>query len=103
MGNIETLKVYQYTFLDDLSFIKDPNDLDDDIKNNFIKDIEKVKNKFLDAGWEGDGKIGIIWIPPFIDLGVEDTWGSYVWHVKQRNNGISFLLMPEYMSCARLG
>jgi hypothetical protein len=44
----------------------------------------------------------VIWLPPFLDIGSEDTWGTYVWHVKQRNNGISFLLSAESLDFVRL-
>lgn len=45
---------------------------------------------FIEAGWEGDGEIGAIWIPPFMFTGGE-TWGAFLWHVKQSNNGTSWL------------
>lgn len=46
---------------------------------------------FLEAGWEGDGKLGVIWLPPFLfEYGL--TEGVCIWHVKQSNNGVSWLL-----------
>ncbi|HEY7157929.1 MAG TPA: hypothetical protein VH575_28485 [Gemmataceae bacterium] len=95
--------VYEYTFLDDLQFIKPPGDVfafEDPVRLNQV--TEAVKKKFLDAGWEGDGDIGILWLPPFVDAGVEDTWGTYIWHVKQSNNGISFLASSYPLEFARL-
>ena len=95
--------VYEYTFLDDLRFIKAPEDVffhDDKDQLNAV--VEAVKKKFLNAGWEGDGEIGILWLPPFVDAGIEDTWGTYLWHVKQSNNGISFLASPYPLEFPRL-
>ena len=81
-----TIRVEQYQFIDNLRHIIVPKELGDNYENK----IEDVKQAFLKNGWEGDGEIGLIWIPPFIeDNG--DTFGEYVWHVKQNNNGISFL------------
>ena len=53
--------------------------------------LEKIEELFREIGWEGDGKLGVIWIPPFVDIGIEDGWGTYIWHVKQSNNGTSWL------------
>lgn len=95
--------VYEYTFLDDLQFIKPPVEVfkyEDTVQLNTV--IEAVKRKFLDAGWEGDGDIGILWLPPFVDVGVEDTWGTYIWHVKQSNDGISFLTSSDPLEFVRL-
>lgn len=103
MANSDLLKgyyVYEYTFLDDLSFVRTPQEY---AASRFAIDIDPekldtwvaaVRERFFAAGWEGDGTIGLIWLPPFVDIGIEDTWGNYIWHVKQRNNGISFLLSP---------
>jgi hypothetical protein len=95
--------VYEYTFLDDLQFIKPPEEVfayEEPVQLNAV--TEAVKKKFLDAGWEGDGDIGILWLPPFVDAGVEDTCGTYIWHVKQSNNGISFLASSYPLEFARL-
>ncbi len=29
----------------------------------------------------------VLWLPPFIGVGVEDTYGVVCFHVKQSNNG----------------
>lgn len=49
---------------------------------------------FADAGWEGDGEINCIFIaPPFSSRGWTNC--EIVFHVKQVNNGISFLAIPK--------
>lgn len=86
----KTIRVEQFQFIDNLEHIIDPKD----VEGNYEERTEDVKKAFLENGWEGDGEIGLIWIPPFIeDTG--DGLGSYVWHVKQDNNGISFLGYEE--------
>lgn len=100
---IQDYFVYKYTFLDDLQFIKPPEEVfayEDPVQLNAV--TEAVNKKFLDAGWEGDGDIGILWLPPFVDAGVEDTWGRYIWHEKQTNDGISFLANSYPLEFARL-
>ncbi len=102
----ETIKgyhVYRYTFLDDLSYIKNPYDCSE-FKSREETDnaIRLVKEIFLECGWEGDGDIGIMWLPPFIDVGLEDSVGAYIWHVKQSNNGISFLACRYPLDFERL-
>lgn len=84
------IRVETFQFIDNLEHIIKPDDV-------FIYDndyIEIVKRAFFDAGWEGDGEIGLIWIPPFVEM-LGGTSGEYVWHVKQDNNGISFLGFEE--------
>lgn len=102
-SEIQSYHVYEYTFLDELQFIKPPGEVykyEDSVQLNIV--IEAIKKKFSDAGWEGDGDIGILWLPPFVDAGIEDTWGTYIWHVKQSNNGISFLACTDPLMFARL-
>lgn len=102
----ETIKgyhVYTYTYLDDLSCIENPYDYFRLEPKEKIDDaVHLIKERFLEYGWEGDGTIGIIWLPPFVDIGVEDTWGTYIWHVKQSNNGTSFLTCNYPLDFERL-
>lgn len=85
-----TIRVEQYQFIDNLEHIIAPEEMG----SYYTDKVNDVKNAFLKNGWEGDGEIGLIWIPPFIE-NTGDTFGSYVWHVKQNNNGISFLGYEE--------
>jgi hypothetical protein len=86
------LHVYQYHHLDDLSFARRPNEVFQNLNPGDLKRLlEAVKERFRTAGWEGDGTLQLIWLPPFVDAGIEDTWGNYLWHVKQENNGTSWI------------
>jgi hypothetical protein len=51
---------------------------------------------FTDAGWEGDGDIECIFVPPCL-FGGEDGWCGIIYHVKQSNNGTSWLAIPKGM------
>lgn len=95
--------VYTYTFLDDLSFIKSPEEVFEYEEPEKIAEfVREIARRFEESGWEGDGRIGILWFPPFVDIGVEDTYGTYVWHVKQDNNGISFIASEYPIDFERL-
>lgn len=84
----EKFYIYQFQYIDDHQFIKDQNEVSEEIINE-LPPLDKVKEALPKIGWEGDGKFGIIWIPPFL-MPVYDT-GIYLWHVKQSNNGTSFI------------
>lgn len=101
--SVKDYNIYTYTFLDDLSFIKNPYEYFKYETKDKIEDaISLIGQRFKEHGWEGDGSIGIIWLPPFIQEGIEDTWGTYIWHVKQNNDGISFLASYAPLNTNRL-
>lgn len=91
---IRRYHVFEYQFLDNLGFMYNAKDILG-FHNNYNKLIYEIRNHFLRAGWEGDGVIQLLWFPPFLQIGIEDTWGTVVWHVKQKNNGTSFIASPE--------
>lgn len=62
-----------------------------ELKEMYTRERDEVAKAFVKNGWEGDGTLMCLWIPPFIDYKIEDTFGTYIWHVKQSNDGISFL------------
>jgi hypothetical protein len=94
---------YSYEHLDDLSFMKPPEAVFEDEPAGAL-DILKaaVEERLRKAGWEGDGRLEVFWLPPFADVGVEDTWGSYVWCVKQDNNGTSWMASKYSLTYKRL-
>lgn len=49
---------------------------------------------FRRAGWEGDGEINCIFIAPCFS-GRDDGYCDVVYHVKQSNNGTSWLAIPK--------
>jgi len=55
--------------------------------------LSALRAKFKSAGWEGDGEIGLIWLPPFVHSD-SDNMGDHIWYVKQDNNGTCFYLSP---------
>ncbi|MBI1347453.1 hypothetical protein GC163_14335 [bacterium] len=53
--------VYAFEWIDNLNFVLKPED--------FLQDpaahVAAAQAAFLAAGWDGDGEIGLLWIPPF--------------------------------------
>lgn len=97
----KNLVVLRYHHIDFLDLTYDPHVIFGKDKK-VDKAIVAVKNIFLKNGWEGDGKIRLIWIPPFLDQSSDDNYGSFVWHVKQKNNGTSFLGFNSPIQSAKL-
>lgn len=100
----ETIKeyiVYHYEHVDVLGFMRSAEDV---LRGNPRQSdyIQAIRQRFLDAGWEGDGVIRAIWFPPFVGPGVEDTFGVAGWFVKQSNNGTSFIASPVELKFPRL-
>jgi len=92
-----TYEAKLYEWIDNLHFTLNPRDciIDPDPYLNI------VKQRFSEIGWNGDGTIDLIWLPPFLLEGVrshEFTQGVILWHVKQKEDGISWLLYPKKVS-----
>lgn len=93
--------VYTYEHVDILEFMPRAELVLQGVpKASFV--LEAVRQRFSEAGWEGDGEIRILWLPPFVGAGAEDTWGVAVWFVKQENNGTAFLASPVSLPFPRL-
>ena len=95
----ETLKFYKvraYEYIDNLCFTIAPSEC----LKNYTEYVKIVKEMFLEKGWRGDGEIELMWIPPFM-LEEPETdnegciHGITVWHVKQNEDGISWILHPK--------
>lgn len=61
------------------------------LKEMYTRERDEVTKAFVKNGWEGDGTLMCLWIPPFIGYTIEDSFVTYIWHVKLSNEGISFL------------
>ena len=95
---LRSFEVYCYEWIDNLNFTLDPKDC----LINSDTYIEIVTERFLEAGWDGDGEIELMWIPPFMFKSQEEsgfTLGVTIWHVKQLENGISWILSPVSLPC----
>ena len=95
---LNEFEVVMYEWVDNLNFTIDPT--------IHLKDADKyleiAKAIFLESGWAGDGEIRLMCIPPFMFKGKrteEFTNGVVVWHVKQKEDGLSWILSPIKLPC----
>lgn len=90
---LRSYKVFIYEWIDNLHFTSDPAEF----LSNPDEYLKIAAALFTEAGWYGDGDIRLIWIPPFVhhEYGFgEDAYGTILWHVKQEEDGLSFILSP---------
>ncbi|MCF6406745.1 hypothetical protein L3C95_27860 [Chitinophaga filiformis] len=88
---LRTFIVQSYQWIDNLNFTLSP----EECLKNAEEYISIAKEMFLDAGWDGDGNIALMWIPPFMLQGKQTAEGITIWHVKQLEDGVSWLLSPN--------
>lgn len=96
--DLDSFELILYEWIDNLHFTLDPMEHLD----NADEYIYKVKELFSTAGWNGEGDIRLMWIPPFMFTGARTegfTNGVMVWHVKQHDDGISWILSPVKLPC----
>lgn len=93
--------VYTYQHIDMLDFIPKAKDIIGTTLNS-ERLLDRVNKLLKEHGWEGNGSIRLLWFPPFLDIGIEDTWGTIVWFVKQSNNGTAFIASPIPLELDRL-
>lgn len=92
---------YAYEYLDDLSFM--PSALEAlDGWPHATQLLNEVAARLKDLGWEGDGEFQMLWLPPFVGAGTQDNFGCYCLHVKQRNDGISWIASPVVLPFHRI-
>lgn len=93
---IRSFHSYAVEWLDNLNFVLPPS--------TFLADpglhVAVAHECFLSAGWWSGGEINLLWLPPFVfprsmNVGTE---GIVLWHVKQEDDGISWLLSPIELS-----
>jgi hypothetical protein len=80
-------------YIDNLHFLADPSEF---INGNTEPYTKIAEERFLANGWEGDGTIQLLWLPSFVfpgELGISPE-GVVLWHVKQEEDGVSFILSP---------
>ncbi|WP_177764921.1 hypothetical protein [Flavobacterium sp. I3-2] len=92
-NELRNFKLFIHEYIDNLNFTFKPADF----LSNADEYLKFASELFSNAGWYGDGEIQLIWVPPFIFndyTNNEDANGIVIWHVKQKEDGISWLLSP---------
>ena len=95
-GAMRDFHIYGFEWIDNLHFVRAPEEFLPLPESQLDLYLEAARQRFKAAGWHGDGDIGLLWLPPFVfplNLRIPPT-GVIVWHVKQEEDGISWLLSP---------
>jgi len=90
---LEDFYVYGFEWIDNLHFLQSPEKV---LGQQAVAYIEQAEARFREIGWAGDGEVNLLWLPPFVfplELQVPPE-GVVVWHVKQIEDGVSYLLSP---------
>ena len=98
---LASFEVHVFEWIDNLHFIQPPEKFLPD-PSKYLQIARKI---FSEAGWDGHGEIGLLWLPPFVlPIGTSNDWlGTVVWHVKQLEDGISWLLSPQKLPFRSFG
>jgi hypothetical protein len=110
---VEGFHCYIYEWIDELGFCLRPSDG----VRNWESYEAAVKEKFRSHGWSGNGHVQLMWLPPFALKGVladgvdsflskvGESWtsGLVLWHTKQKEDGLSFILSPVRLEIPDLG
>jgi hypothetical protein len=102
---LREFRVYCYEWIDDLHFIRSPQEFLPLPEEQLESYLKVVRERFNEAGWHGDGDIGLLWLPPFVfplSLKINPP-GVLLWHVKQEENGVSWLLSPIELPFSEFG
>ena len=100
-SGVEHWHLYAYEYLDDLHFMPAARETLRDWEHA-DETLKAIGERFREMGWEGDGELQILWLPPFAGAGPQDTFGCYAIHVKQVEDGISWIASPYLLPFDRL-
>lgn len=71
----------------------------DDYYDDYKAFEAHLEAEFIKHGWETDGVITYFWIPVFLlETSAEGYSNRVGFHVKQNNNGISYIAVPERLN-----
>jgi hypothetical protein len=100
-SGVEHWVLYSYEYLDDLSFMPLASEVFKDWADGG-KIVSAVGERLKKLGWDGDGDIQVMWLPPFAGAGPHNNFGCYALHVKQLEDGISWIASPYCLPFYRL-
>jgi hypothetical protein len=91
--DLQSFFAYGFEWIDNFHFLREPS--------IFLGDKAReyecaAAARFKEVGWAGDGDVNLLWLPPFVfplELRIAPE-GVVLWHVKQQEDGVSYLLSP---------
>jgi hypothetical protein len=80
---------YAFQWIDELSHFLDAEEVlvGWTLKDLFLLHFRKA---FAAAGWSGEGRIGLHWLPPFCASGAPSS-GFYIVHARRKHDGMSWI------------
>ena len=90
---LQSFLVYGFEWIDNFHFLQSPEKF---VGSKSSQYEAIAKGRFKQLGWACDGQVNLLWLPPFVfplELKVPPE-GVVVWHVKQVEDGVSYLLSP---------
>lgn len=80
---------YTFQWIDDSAYFLDAEDelVGWSLSRAFMLHFRK---KFAATGWSGEGKLGLLWLPPFCGKGAPSA-GFFIVHVKRKHDGMSWI------------
>ncbi len=92
-NDLRNFNLFIHEYIDNLHFTLPVSDF----LPNADEYVAVAEELFREAGWDGDGEVRLMWIPPFMISSFtdrEEALGVTVWYVKQFEDGIAWLLSP---------
>ena len=95
--SVKNFFVYSYNYIDFHDYTKSAHEVLESWsrREDFISALKEL---WLAHGWAGDGVVTTIWLPPFLIEDLSDEVGHIIWHVKQLNQGTSWLASDKVIS-----
>ena len=95
--SVKSFFVYSYHYIDFHDYTKPAHEV---LEHWSRRDdfISALKELWLTHGWDGDGVVTTIWLPPFLVEDLNDEVGHIIWHVKQLEDGTSWLASDRSIS-----
>jgi hypothetical protein len=91
---LREFKSYGIEYIDNRLFALDPEKLLG--SQAALPYLSLAADLFRESGWAGDGDIELLWLPAFVfpRSAAIPPVGVVIWHVKQCEDGLSYLLSP---------
>jgi len=84
-----SFRIYSFQWIDDLTRFRDAEEelVGWSLSRAFLLHFRK---SFAAAGWSGEGKIGLLWLPPFCGSNAPSS-GFHIVHAKRKHDGMSWI------------
>ena len=92
--DVEHYWIYHYDHIDMLDFLLPADSLLSSFPGGSTL-LQHLKLLLLKNGWNEGGDIRLLWLPPFLRIGAEDSWGALTFLAEQKEKGSVIIASPE--------